>query len=147
MNCHLSLRCKGRVELALKACFEAFYSAFNIHATALKCRSICASYRHNALANALPFEEMLSVTSTPAYTTGHNTKMSSSFYKLLFEYDLIQEAMNVAYSVWMIFFFFKAMKLAYFISEAHWGLTNAAEMCRGNSHAVQSASMGNLVTL
>lgn len=48
--------------------------------------------------------------------------------------------MTLAYSVRMIFFFFRAMGLAYLISEIHWGLTSAGEMYKGNSYTVQSAS-------
>lgn len=60
--------------------------------------------------------------------------------------------MNVAYCVrifcWIfLVFFFRAMKLAYFVSETYWGLTNVGEMYKGNSCAVQRVSVGNLVTL
>lgn len=41
---------------------------------------------------------------------------------------------------WFFFFFPRAVKLSYFISEIHWGLTNAGEMYKGNNHTVQSAS-------
>lgn len=65
-------------------------------------------------------EEIPSVKSSPAYTIGCNTKMSFSLCKLLFEYELTQETVNVAYSARVIFFFFlRAVKLSYFISEIH----------------------------
>lgn len=99
---------QGQSRVSLKSVFPSIYSSFSIHATALKCRNTCTWYWHNALANAPPFEEIPSVKLTPAYTIGHNTKMSSSFCKLLFEYELAQETMNVAYSVRMIFFFFQS---------------------------------------
>lgn len=50
-------------------------------------------------------EEIPSVKSSPAYTIGCNTKMSFSLCKLLFEYELTQETVNVAYSARVIFFF------------------------------------------
>lgn len=64
-------------------------------------------------------EEIPSVKSSPAYTIGCNTKMSFSLCKLLFEYELTQETVNVAYSARVIFFFLRAVKLSYFISEIH----------------------------
>lgn len=75
--------------------------------------------------------------------------MSSSFCEVQSEYELTQEAMNVAYSVRMISPHSptRAVKLTHFIREIHWGLTNAGEVYKGNSHTVQSASMGNLVTI
>lgn len=71
--------------------------------------------------------------------------MSCFFCKLLFEYELTQQTMNVAYFVRMIFF--RAVKLAYFISEIHWGLTNGSETYKGNGHTVQSTSLGNIFTV
>lgn len=142
---YFSSRCNGRVEAALKACFWAICS-FSTYGTALKCRNTCAWHRCKTLADAL--EEIPSVKSSPSYTIGCNTKMSSSLCKLLFEYELTRETLNVAYSARMIFFFFpRAVKLSYFISEIHWGLTNAGEIYKGNNHTAQSASLGNLVTI
>lgn len=99
---YFSSRCNGRVEAALKACFWAICS-FSTYGTALKCRNTCAWHRCKTLADAL--EEIPSVKSSPSYTIGCNTKMSSSLCKLLFEYELTRETLNVAYSARMIFFF------------------------------------------
>lgn len=139
-----SSRCNGRVEPALKARFWAICS-FSTYGTALKCRNACAWHRCKTLADAL--EEIPSVKSSPAYTIGCNTKMSSSLCKLLFESELTQETECCLFCKDDFFFFPRAVKLSYFISEIHWGLTNAGEMYKGNNHTVQSTSLGNLVTI
>lgn len=69
--------------------------------------------------NHFALEEIPSVKLSPAYTIGCNTKMSSSLCKLLFEYEVTQETLNVAHSARMIFFFPRAVKFSYFISEIH----------------------------
>lgn len=114
---YFSSRCNGGVEPALKARFWAICS-FSTYGTALKCRNACAWHRCKTLADAL--EEIPSVKSSPAYTIGCNTKMSSSLCKLLFESELTQETECCLFCKDDYFFFFpRAVKLSYFISEIH----------------------------